>query len=141
MPCRQLVNLCFSGTLDKAAAIKRMRGKGGLVAYLGTNKALEVEKKIKTGDAYAELVYKAMAYQTAKGIGELATVVNGNVDVIILTGAIANSELMTRWITDRVKFIAPVEIMPGENELESLADGILRVLRGNETAHEFVAPN
>ena len=78
-----------------------------------------------------------MAYQTAKGIGELATVVNGNVDVIILTGAIAYSRLFTGWVSDRVKFIAPVEIVAGENELEALAFGTLRVLRGEEAADTF----
>ena len=141
VPCRQLVDLCFSGKYDRNSATKLMRGKGGLVAYLGTNKALEVENKIKNGDKNAELIYKAMAYQTAKGIGELATVVNGNVDVIILTGAVAHSKMMTDWITERVKFIAPVTIVAGENELEALAFGVLRVLKGEETAHEFIAPS
>jgi len=140
VPCRQLVDLCFSGDHDHVSATKRMRGKGGLLSYLGTNKALEVEGRIKKGDKHAELVYAAMAYQVAKGIGELATVVRGDVDVIILTGAIANSRLMTDWIIDRVRFIAPVEIVPGENELEALAFGALRVLTGEETAREFVAP-
>ncbi|MBP2654307.1 MAG: buk2 2 [Firmicutes bacterium] len=140
VPCRQLVNLCFSGTYDQKAAVRRMRGNGGLVAYLGTNNALEVEAKIKAGNKFAESVYYAMAYQVAKGIGELATVVNGKVDVIILTGAIANSQLFTSWVIDKVKYIAPVEIVPGENELEALAFGVLRVLKGEEEAHEFVAP-
>ena len=84
-PCRQLVDLCFAGSYDRMSATRLMRGQGGLVAYLGTNKALEVEARIKEGDKYAEQVYYAMAYQTAKGIGELATVVQGKVDVIILT--------------------------------------------------------
>lgn len=78
-----------------------------------------------------------MAYQVAKSIGELATVVEGKVDAIILTGGIAYSEMMTSWIKKRVEFIAPVEIMPGENEMESLAYGILRVLRGEEKAREY----
>lgn len=137
VPCRQLVDLCFSGKHDQKSAIKRMRGNGGLIAYLGTNSALDVETRIKQGDKEAENVYHAMAYQTAKGIGELATVVGGDVDVIILTGAIAHSPLFTGWVSDRVKFIAPVEIVAGENELEALAFGALRVLRGEETVREF----
>jgi butyrate kinase len=140
LPCRQLVNLCFSGKHDRASATRRMRGSGGLVAYLGTNKALEVEEKINNGDNYAELIYEGMAYQVAKGIGELATVVKGRVDIIILTGAIAHSRMMTDSIKERVGFIADVEIVPGENELEALALGTLRVLRGEETAHEFAEP-
>ena len=137
VPCRQLVGLCFSREHNRWSATKRMRGNGGLMAYLGTTNALEVEARIKQGDEYAELVYRGMAYQVAKGIGELATVVNGNVDTIILTGAIAHSQLFTNWVSDRVKFIAPVTIVPGENELEALALGTLRVLRGEETVHEF----
>jgi butyrate kinase len=78
-----------------------------------------------------------MAYQVAKSIGELATVVAGRVDVIVLTGGIAHSRLLTGWIAERVRFIAPVEIFAGENELESLALGILRVLNGQETALEY----
>lgn len=137
VPCRQLVDLCFSGKHDQRSAIKRMRGNGGLIAYLGTNSALDVEARIRQGDKDAANVYYAMAYQTAKGIGELATVVNGAVDVIILTGAIAYSQLFTGWVTERVKFIAPIEIVAGENELEALAYGALRVLRGEESAREF----
>jgi butyrate kinase len=139
VPCRQLVDLCFSGRHDHKSAIKRMRGNGGLIAYLGTNSALEVEKRIRQGDKAAESVYYAMAYQTAKGIGELATVVKGAVDVIVLTGAIAYSPLFIGWVTERVEFIAPVEIVPGENELEALAFGALRVLRGEETFRTFDA--
>lgn len=140
VPSRQLVDLCFSGQHNRASATKRMRGQGGLVAYLGTNSALEVEARINNGDKYAELIYQGMAYQAAKGIGELAPVVKGKVDCIILTGALAYSPLITGWISDRVAFIAPVEIVAGENELEALAYGALRVLRGEEPAHRFIAP-
>ncbi|MFL9824319.1 butyrate kinase [Rhodoplanes sp. SY1] len=140
VPCRQLVDLCFSGDHDRKSATKLMRGVGGLVAYLGTNSALEVEARIDAGDAEADLVYRAMAYQIAKGIGELSTVVMGKVDRIVLTGAIAHSQRMTDMVSERVAFIAPVEIVPGENELEALAAGTLRVLRGEETPNVFVAP-
>jgi butyrate kinase len=107
------------------------------VSYLGTNNAQEVEERIAKGDEYAALVYEAMAYQVAKGIGELATVVDGKVDRIVITGGIAHSAMMTGWIRKRVEFIAPVEVIPGENELESLALGALRVLRGEEEAREY----
>ncbi|MBE0529455.1 MAG: butyrate kinase [Rhodospirillales bacterium] len=140
VPCRQLVDMCFSGAHDRKSATRRMRGSGGLVAYLGTNDARDVERRIKDGDAYAAEVYQAMAYQVAKGIGEMATVVSGRVDAIILTGAIAHSDMMMGMIKGRVEFIAPVIVVPGENELESLALGALRVLRGEEGAREFIAP-
>ena len=123
VPCRQLVNLCFSGRLDHSAATRRMRGNGGLRAYLGTGSVLEVERRIAAGDAYAAQVYEAMAYQVAKGIGELATVLPGGPEAIILTGAIARSQTFTQLITNRVRFLAQVVIIPGENEMEALALG------------------
>jgi len=138
VPCRQLVNQCFSGEHTVLSATRRMRGQGGLVAYLGTNSALEVEKRIADGDERAERIYEGMAYQTAKGVAGLASVVAGNVDVIVLTGALAHSKVLVNWIVERVRFIAPVRVWPGEDELEALALGALRVLRGEEPAHAFV---
>lgn len=137
VPCNQLIIECYSGQYDLQTMKKMSRGRGGLVAHLNTNSALEVEKKIKEGDEKAKLIYEAMAYQVAKSIGELATVVEGKVDGIILTGGIAYSNTITDWITKRVRFIAPVEIIPGENELESLALGVERVLLGKEDAHTY----
>ena len=92
---------------------------------------------IADGNEYAKLIFDAMAYQIAKGIGKLATVTEGNVDVIILTGGIAHSKMLTDKVTKRVSFIAPVEILAGENEMEALALGALRVLRGQEQAREY----
>lgn len=137
IPGLQLVEFCCSWKYDKKALSKKIRGNGGLVANLGTNNALEVEKRIKNGDKKAELAYYAMAYQISKSIGELATVVRGKVDRIIFTGGIAYSKTITRWVKDRVEFIAPVEIVPGENEMESLALGALRVMRGEEHVHKI----
>lgn len=137
VPCRELINLCYSGKYDKKTMQRKLRGNGGIKAYLNTIDAREVEKKILEGNEYAKLIYEAMAYQIAKGIGELATVVEGKLDVIILTGGIAYSEMLTSWIKTRVSFISHVEIMPGENEMEALTYGALRVLRGEETAREY----
>ena len=137
VPCRDLIELCYSGKYDRNTMRKKLRGNGGIRAYLNTVDAREVEERIANGDEKARLIYESMAYQIAKGIGELATVVEGDVDVIVLTGGIAYSNMMTSWIKKRVEFIAPVEIMPGENEMESLAYGILRVLRGEEKAREY----
>jgi len=138
VPCKNLIDLCYSGKFDKKAIYKKLRGNGGLKAYINTADAREVEKMIQNGNEEARLVYEAMAYQVAKGIGEFATVVDGNVDAVIITGGIAYSNILTSWIKKRVEFIAPVEIMPGENEMESLALGILRVLKGKEAAMEYV---
>lgn len=137
IPCKALIDLCYSGKYDKKTMNKKLRGNGGLKDYLNTVDARDVEKMIGNGDEKAKLVYEAMAYQVAKGIGDLATVVKGKVDAIVITGGIAYSTMMTGWIKERVEFIAPVEIMPGENEMESLALGILRVLKGEEEAMEY----
>lgn len=135
VPGKDLVSMCYKN--DISTMKKKLRGQGGLVSLLGTNNALEVSDRAKSGDQEAQLAFEAMAYQIAKGIGELATVVSGKVDYIILTGGIAYNEMFTKWIKDRVEFIAPVIISAGENELESLASGTLRVLKGEETAHIY----
>lgn len=135
VPCYELMKLCYEE--DANTMKKKIRGQGGLMSYLNTNSAIEVEKRIAQGDEEAELIYEAMAYQIAKAIGELATVVEGMVDRVVITGGIAYSDMITGWIKKRVAFIAPVEIIAGENELRSLAMGALRVLKGEEEALEY----
>lgn len=135
LPSSALMDLCYK--YDRATVAKMLRGKGGLVSYLGTNDAREVEKMVENNDEYAKLVYQALAYQVAKSIGQLATVVDGEVDAIIITGGMAHSKLLTGWIEKKVKFISQVIIVPGENELEALAMGGLRVLRGEEKVQRF----
>jgi len=137
VPCSKLVDLCYSGEYTQKELHKLLRGKGGLKSYLNTADAREVERRANEGDEYAKTVYEAMAYQVAKSIGEMATVVSGDVDAIILTGGIAYSKMFTDFITNRVKFISKVVVLPGENEMESLAYGVLRVLKGEETAREY----
>ena len=103
-----------------------------VVAHLGTSDAREVEKRIAEGDKFAELVYRTTAYQIAKDIAAMASVMKGKVDAIILTGGVAYSEMMTGMIGERVSFIAPVKIYPGEFEMDALAAGAIRVLDGKE---------
>ncbi len=116
-----------------------LKGEGGIVAYLGTNDARDVEKMIAEGDEKAKLIYEAMAYQVAKEIGSCATVLKGKVDAIILTGGIAYSEMITTWIKERVSFIADVKIYAGEDEMSALAQGALRVLREEEKPQRYEA--
>ncbi len=137
VPCSKLVDLCYSGKYDKRTVKKKLRGNGGIKAYLNTVDTREVQKMIQEGNKEAALVYEAMAYQVAKGIGDLSTVLKGKVDAIVLTGGIAYSDTVTAWIKERVEFIAPVEIMAGENEMESLVLGALRVVLGKEEARTF----
>jgi len=133
VPAGALVRLCFSKEYTEGEIKKQIKGSGGLVAYLGTNDVREVEKRIESGDGKARLIYTAMAYQVAKEIGQMATVVSGRVDAIILTGGIAHAKAFVSLIEDRVSFIGKVIVLAGEKELESLRDGALRILRGEET--------
>jgi butyrate kinase len=96
-----------------------------------------VNQKIDQGDDYARLITEAMAYQIGKEIGLAATVLSGQVDAILLTGGVAHNNRITDYITDMVQWIAPVRIYPGEDEMESLALGTLRVLNGEETAKDY----
>jgi len=132
LPLQPLITLSFSGEMKEEEVRSMVMGRGGLIAYLGTNKADEVEERIARGDAFAREVYEAMAYQISKEIGAMATVLHGAVDAIILTGGLAHSAIFTSWIRDRVKFIAPVRCMPGEDEMSALAEGCRRVLCGEE---------
>ncbi len=138
IPLQYIVDMCYSGDYSKNDMKKKLRGIGGLKAHLGTHDCREIEKMIAGGDQHARLIYEAQAYQIAKGIGELSPAIEGSIDGIIITGGVARSNMLTGMITKRVKFIAPVFIMPGENELESLAYGVLRILRGEEDVNNYV---
>lgn len=132
VPVGSLVDLCFSGDYTKSEIKKKITGGGGLVAYLGTNDGREVQRRIKAGDEYAKLIYETMAYQISKEIGAAAAVLKGDVDAIILTGGVAYDDEFISWILERVGFIAPVMVYPGENEMIALVQGVLRVYSGEE---------
>lgn len=137
VPVGDLVKLCFSGKYSEAEIKKMITGKGGIVAYLGTNDAKAVDERAAAGDAEAKLIYDAMGYQVAKEIGKCAAVLSGKVDAIILTGGIAYSKNLVSYIKERVEFISQVVVYPGEDEILALAEGGLRVLRGEEAAREY----
>ncbi|KKK33254.1 butyrate kinase [Mesobacillus campisalis] len=137
VPAGDLVALCYSGEYYREEIMKKLVGQGGLVGYLGTNDAVKVEKMIEKGNEIAKLVYAAMAYQVAKEIGSASTVLHGKVDAIVLTGGLAYGKGFVRQITERVNWIADVLVHPGENELQALAEGALRVLRGEEEAKDY----
>lgn len=137
LPLADLIELCYSGKYTLRELMKKLSGNGGLVSYLGTNSTIEISERIANGDQEALLVAQAMAYQIAKSIGGLSTVLKGDVDGIVLTGGCARWEQLVNWIEDRVKTIAQVMVFPGENEMESLALGALRVLRSEEQAKDY----
>lgn len=134
IPLSPLVELCYSGRYTFQEMMRKMIGRGGLLAHLGTDDAREVERRMDAGDEQAALVYQAMAYQIAKEIAALATVVNGQFDAIILTGGLAYSSRLVEWIRQRVQFMGKVMVYPGEDELLALSQGALRVLHGEEKA-------
>ncbi|HSH36779.1 butyrate kinase [Schnuerera sp.] len=138
LPVGDLIKLCYSGKYSHEDIKNMIKGKGGIVSYLNTNNALEVCERIDAGDEYAKLIYYAMAYQVAKEIGSCAVALKGKVDDILLTGGIAHDKMFTEWIKERVDFISDVYIYPGEDELTALAEGGLRVLRGEEKAKEYI---
>jgi butyrate kinase len=113
-------------------------GAGGISTLLGTNNVVEVTKSMESGNAKSKLILNAMSYQISKEIGKCAPVLFGKVDAIILTGGIANSEFIVNSIKERVSFIGPVIVFPGEDELLALAQGACRVLSGKESAKEYI---
>ncbi len=135
LPVHAMIALCEQ--FSSAEVKKKIAGKGGLVAYLQTNDGREVQRRIQEGDTYAKLVYEGMAYQIAKEIGACATVLKGTVDAIILTGGLAYDPFLVESITQRVSFIAPLAVFPGEDEMIALVQGALRVLKKEEDAQNY----
>ena len=140
VPQLELINLCYSGKYSKAEMKKKVRGKGGMFAHLGTSDCREIEKRISDGDELAKLVFEAQAYQIAKVVGLLSIVLKGNCDAIILTGGLAYSTMLMDMVIKYIQFLAPVVVLPGENEMEALANGGLRLLDGIEEIHEYHIP-
>ncbi len=137
LPVGQVIELCFSGDYSKEQIRRMVIGEGGFVAYLGTNDALEVEKRAKKGDKKAIEVQKALFYQVAKMIGEMAVVLEGKVDGILLTGGLAYNKELEKYIQQKTGFISRVYTYPGEDELQALALNALRVARNETQAKEY----
>jgi len=132
LPVRALIKLCFSGRFTQAELDRQIFGDGGLFAYLGTRDLVEVEQRIDAGDVPAAQVLDALVYQIAKETGAMASVLAGDVDAIILTGGMAHSERVVNRLNEQIGWIAPITIYPGEDELRALAEGVFRVLDGEE---------
>lgn len=137
IPVADLIALCFSGKYTEEDLQKRVRQGGGLKAYFGTTDAEKIAEKAKTGDARCQLVFEAMAYQVSKEIAALGAVFEGRVDGVVLTGGLALSEEFIARIKHRVAYLGPIFLYPGENEMEALRDGALRVLEGKDIAQDY----
>lgn len=138
LPVGDLINLCYSKKYTHKEILRKVNGKGGMVAYLQTTDAREIEEKINNGNSYALEITNAMAYQVSKEIGGIASVLKGKVNAILLTGGLAYWDRFVELIINRVEFIAPVHRYPGENEMEALALGVYRYLNGQEEAKEYI---
>lgn len=138
VPLGPLYKMAFSGEYTLEEIKSKNYGKGGLVAYLGTNDGREILKRINAGDEEAKFMFEVMCYQIAKEIGSTAAVLKGDVDAIILTGGLAYNKLAIDLISERVKFISEIIVYPGEDEMKSLAEGAIRVLRKEEEPKEYV---
>jgi butyrate kinase len=137
VPINYIVELCYSGKYTKKEFMDKLKKNSGLKAYLQTNDCRKIERMIADGNELAKQMYEAQAYQIAKGIGEMAPPLCGNIDAVILTGGMAYSEYITQEVTRRVKYLGKIVVLPGENEMESLALGALRILRGEEPCNEY----
>lgn len=137
LPVGDLVRLCFSGKYTQKEIMKMIKGEGGIVAYLKTNNAQKVSQMAADGDEYAKLVYDAMAYQVAKEVGAMGSVLQHDVDGILITGGIAYDKYFTNQIISYVHRMAPVHIYPGEDEMEALAANGLRVLKGEAEVRQY----
>ncbi|MFP3154703.1 butyrate kinase [Lachnospiraceae bacterium ZAX-1] len=140
LPSYAVVNMVYGKKDTKEEMMKQLQRRGGMVSYFGTADMREVEAMIQDGNEEAKLVFEAMALAVAKNIAKIAPSAYGKIDYIILTGGLAYSKRFTDWVSERVGFLAPIELIPGENEMESLAQGILRVMRGEEQAN-VLTPN
>ena len=131
VPSGELLEMCFSGKYSKEEVYKKLVGKGGFVAYANTNDARDLIKLSQEGDEKGSLIFNAFIYQIAKEIGSMAVVLDGEVDAIVLTGGIAYSDYVTNAINKKVKWIAPMVVYGGEDELLALAQGAIRVLKNS----------
>ena len=135
-----VVELCYSGKYTKSQMLKKLRGEGGMSDLLGTHDCREIERRIQNGDEFAALVYKAQALQIAKGVGIMLGCFNELIDAVILTGGLANSKMLTDMVIGYLHNLVRVVILPGENEMEALALGGLRILNGQEKARTYQLP-
>lgn len=137
MPYIKILDMAFSGEYTKKQLTERLNKDGGLTDHFGTTDVRDVLKLADAGDRYADVVFRGMVYQNAKYAGAMAVALKGRVDAIILTGGISNGKRVTDLMKEYIGWIAEVVVMPGEFELEALAAGAIRVMRGEEQAKVY----
>lgn len=138
LPMGAWTQRCFSGDYTPNDLRQQLVGRGGLVAHLGTNSAQEAEQRANSGDTQAMAVLNAISYQTARYIAAAAASLSGQVDAIFLTGGIAHNAHVTQGIMQRIGWIAPTHIFPGENEMEALAENANLILQGTLVPKRYI---
>ncbi len=137
LPLLDVISMCYSGRYTHDEMLRKIRGMGGLRAHLGTSDGRAIKKLVEAGDEKAAFLMRAQAYQIAKGVGMLSIVLKGKCDAILLTGSLAHFDYLIDLVKEYISFLAPVVVMPGEHETAALAEGGLRILRGEEEVHEM----
>jgi butyrate kinase len=137
LPSLQLVELCFSGKYSLEELRIRITGAGGFVGHLGTDDFEEIVRKVRSGDRKFQSVFESFIYQLVKQIGSTAAVLDGRVDSIVITGMMASNEYFQQILSERIKWIAPVDYYPGSNDISALIEGVMRVMTGAEEAKTY----
>lgn len=137
LPALQLAELCFSGKYKLSEVTSMLAGKGGIVAYLGTNSFQEATKRAVDGDTRAALIVEGCSYQTSREIGAMSAVLAGDVDCIILTGGLAYDSAHVERVSHRVRHLAPIFVYPGEDELKALAFNGYLAITGHISVKEY----
>jgi len=137
LPIGDLLEMAYSGKYTHKELVTYLSKNAGYIAYLGTDSGMEVNERIQNGDEKAHFIQDAMCYQVAKEIGASAAILSGKVDAIFLSGGLVYNEAVVKGISNRVDFIAPVKLFPGEKEMEALTQGAVRVLKGEEAARDY----
>nr|WP_314695817.1 butyrate kinase [uncultured Prevotella sp.] len=137
LPAADLIHLCFSGKYTEEQLLKQVSGQAGLIAHLGTNDLKEIISWIEAGDKHAELVVSAMIWHIAKNIAAEGAVLCGNIDAILLTGGMAKSDYIIEKLKQRLSYLAPIYVYPGQDEMQALTENALAVLRGEREAQKY----
>jgi len=137
VPAMALLDLCYSGSYDKKELGRKLFSNGGVHSYLGTKDMQRAVEMIESGNEKAKEVINAMVYQIAKDIGAMASVLEGRLDQIIVTGGIAHNTYILERLLQKIEWIGPITTYPGEDELQALAEGARRVLDDSELALEY----
>lgn len=137
VPLIPVIKMCYSGAYTQSEMEGKVSKTGGLLSLLGTDDAREINTRIEAGDEWAALACDAMAYQLAKYIGSYACVLKGKLDGIVLTGGVSNDKRFVDTIMEYTSWIAPIQVLAGDFEMEALASGAIRALTGEEKTKEY----